>query len=57
MTLNRAQIVSRRNAMQVDAQTIYNQLVAGQITEAAYNKSTSRLEAEADKLNNAEEPA
>jgi Phage capsid family len=55
MFLNKAQVASRRVALNVDAQTIYQQLVNGQITESAFNKSMSRLEAEAEKLNTAEE--
>ena len=44
MILNKAQVDSRRKAMQADAQAIYQQLSNGQITEDVYNKEMTRLE-------------
>lgn len=55
LMLNRDQIASRRAALAVDARTIYQQFESGAITEQAFNKGMSRLEAEADKLDTSEE--
>jgi hypothetical protein len=53
--LNTRQIAARREALRADAQTIYKQFEQGAITEQAFSKGMSRLEAEAEKIETAEE--